>query len=150
MTDRITKHFTWYEATHSDTAERKGLKNDPPSDIQGNIEIAAEGMEAVRSLLGVPIEVTSWYRTQAVNDALDPPGSETSDHLTGFAVDFRAVGRDALACAKVIANSPLLFDQLIWYSSQNRLHISFAPANRRELMTKIPGGYAKGFDRVGS
>jgi hypothetical protein len=145
---RITKHFTWHEATHSDTAKRKGLKNDPPADIQGNIEIAAEGMEAVRSLLGVPLKVTSWYRSPGVNAAVG--GSKTSDHITGFAVDFRAVGRDALACAKVIANSPLLFDQLIWYPSQNRLHISFAPAHRRELMTKIPGGYAKGFERVGS
>jgi putative chitinase len=148
MTDRITKHFTWHEATHSDTAERKGLKNDPPADIQGNIEIAAEGMEAVRSLLGVPLKVTSWYRSPDVNAAVG--GSRTSDHLTGFAVDFRAVGRDALACAKAIANSPLLFDQLIWYPNQNRLHISFAPANRRELMTKISGGYVKGFEGVGS
>jgi uncharacterized protein YcbK (DUF882 family) len=100
-------------------------------------------MEAVRSLCGnQPIEVTSWFRTPEVNLAVG--GSETSDHITGYAVDFRVKDRKAKACARVIESSPLLFDQLIWYPDQNRLHISFAPGRRREVLTKIKGGYAKG------
>ncbi|MFW6300524.1 MAG: D-Ala-D-Ala carboxypeptidase family metallohydrolase [Oceanicaulis sp.] len=140
---QITKHFTWREATHSDTAERKGLKNDPPVTAQGAIEVAAEGMEAVRSICGdQPIQVTSWYRSPEVNAAVG--GSPTSDHITGYAVDFRAVDRNALTCARAIEASPLIFDQLIWYPGQNRLHISFAPGNRREVLTKTKGGYAPG------
>ena len=142
MSDNITKHFTWTEATRSQTAKRLGLDNAPDAEAQGRIEITADCMEAVRDLLGVPLHITSWYRSPEVNAAVG--GSETSDHLTGYAVDFRAKGRGALSCARVIEASPLLFDQLIWYPDENRLHISFAPALRGEVMTKVPGGYAPG------
>jgi len=148
VTDRITKHFTWREATRSATAQARGLANDPDAEAQGCIEITAECMESVRSLLGVRLKVTSWYRSPAVNKAVG--GSKTSDHLTGYAVDFRAEGRDAKACAAQIAASPLLFDQLIWYPNQDRLHISFAPPLRNDVMTRDPfsaSGYRNGLGK---
>lgn len=147
MTDHIAEHFTWTEATRSATARNRGLKNEPGPDEREHIKRAALGMEAVRSLLGVPLDVTSWYRAPKVNAAVG--GSKTSDHLTGYAVDFRPRGRQAKACAAQIAASPLMFDQLIWYPHQNRLHISFAPDMRGEVLTRDHkgGGYKPGLNR---
>jgi uncharacterized protein YcbK (DUF882 family) len=145
MSDKITPHFTWSEATRSATARKLDLDNTPTRAARDKIKTAAFGMEAVRSLLGVPLDVTSWYRAPAVNKAVG--GSPTSDHVTGWAVDFRARGRDAKACALNIAASPLLFDQLIWYPNQNRLHISFNPQMRNQVMTRdtsAPSGYVTG------
>lgn len=146
MTTHISTHFTWREATHSDTAVRRGLRNDPDDAVKQAIEDAAHGLEGVRSLLGdKPIDITSWYRSPEVNAAVG--GSKTSDHQTGYAVDFRPRAMNAYQAAKIIEASPLMFDQLIWYPAQDRLHISFAPKLRREVMTKRQSAtYAKGLD----
>ena len=61
-------------------------------------------------------------------------------------VDFKARGLSAHIAARRIIKSPIMFDQLIWYPAQDRLHISFAPGDRREVMTKPKGqpGYLPG------
>ena len=83
-------------------------------------------------------------RSPLVNEAVG--GSPTSDHITGWAVDFKARGLSAHIAARRIIKSPIMFDQLIWYPAQDRLHISFAPGDRREVMTKPKGqpGYLPG------
>lgn len=140
---KLSKHFNWGEALYSKTAQEKDLDNTPSEEAREAIETTALGMEAVRSILGAkPITVTSWYRSPDVNRAVG--GSETSDHVTGWAVDFTAAHIDALSAAKMIDRSPLMFDQLIWYPDQNRLHISFSPKSRREVTTKRAGKYLKG------
>lgn len=146
MTKRISTHFTWREATHSATAEKVGLRNAPSDKIKDAITTAAYGLEGVRSLLGnQPIQITSWYRSPEVNAAVG--GSKTSDHMTGYAVDFRAKAMNAYQAARMIEASPLMFDQLIWYPGEDRLHISFAPALRREVMTaRKASTYTEGLD----
>lgn len=146
---KLSQHFTWREATFSATAHREGIDNTPPQAARENIERAAFGMEAVRSLLGdKPITVTSWFRSPAVNKAVG--GSDTSSHLTGLAVDFVPSGVSALLAAKAITNSPLIFDQLIYYPDEDRLHIGWAEGDdeqRRELLTKRRGkGYEVGLN----
>lgn len=137
MHGKITRHFTWREALRSKKAFEKGLDNTPGPDAEKAIRKTAECMEFVRSLLGVIIDVTSWFRTALVNEAVG--GSPTSDHMTGWAVDFRARGLSAHTAARRIIASPIMFDQLIWYPGEDRLHISFAPGDRREVMTKPKG-----------
>lgn len=137
----LSQNFSWREATHSNTAERLGLSNEPGEQERENIKRCALGMEAVRSILGVPLRVTSWYRSPEVNRAVG--GSPTSDHQTGWAVDFVPLSHPCLEAARDIIASPLLFDQLIYYPD-GRLHISFAPAMRRDVLTKRAKGYLKG------
>lgn len=146
MTKRISTHFTWREATHSDTAERMGLSNAPTAEAKEAITLTADALEGVRCLLGSkPLIITSWYRSPEVNAAVG--GSKTSDHITGYAVDFRATGMNAYQAARRIEASPLMFDQLIWYPGEDRLHISFAPALRREVMTaRKASTYTEGLD----
>jgi zinc D-Ala-D-Ala carboxypeptidase len=142
---RLTDHFTLAEATRSAAAEQRGIANTPSPAEMDDIIWTAENMEAVRSLFGRPVQVTSWFRNAAVNAAVR--GSPTSDHLTGRAVDFRIPPYTAMETATRIAASPLMFDQLILYS--NRVHLGFRRLDgpqpvRRELKTRISGGYALG------
>lgn len=137
MSDRLSEHFTWAEATITQT----GLDNTPHGPAREAVIETALFMDGVRSLFGRPIEVTSWYRSPEVNRAVG--GSRTSDHMTGYAVDFRVRGVMALDAAQTIIASPLMFDQLIWYppfhpagQTGNRLHISAAPASRRMVLTR--------------
>lgn len=138
MSNDLTPHFTLAEATHSDKAVELGLDNTPPSVARENIYRAALGMEAIRSLCGdKPITITSWYRSPEVNRAVG--GSETSDHVTGLAVDFRHSTMDAKLVAEAISRSPLIFDQIIWYPEQGRLHVGWGSKMRCQVMTKRNG-----------
>lgn len=141
---KISPHFTLHEATFSATAEREGLDNTPDAETLENIKTAAFCMESVRSLLGgKPITVTSWYRSPAVNKAVG--GSNTSSHLTGLAVDFAHCRLNAYSVAKRIVDSSLMYDQLILYPEEHRVHIGWDRQNRREQLTKRRGKpYEKG------
>jgi zinc D-Ala-D-Ala carboxypeptidase len=142
---QLSANFTLAEATASARAKELGISNRPNAKALDAILDTALNMEAVRSLFGKPIRVTSWYRSKAVNEAVG--GSPTSAHISGRAVDFRIDGFTAMEVATRIAASPLMFDQIILYS--NRVHIGWRDPrgslpDRRELLTRIRGGYAPG------
>ena len=85
----LTPHFTLEELTRSTTAQRLGIANDLPPQLLGNIQAAADMLELIRTALGgVPIVVTSGYRSPSVNKAVG--GVTSSDHTQGYAVDFVA------------------------------------------------------------
>ena len=67
---RLTPNFTLEELTHSDTALRLGIDNTPPPDIIPNLIVLATGLEAIRAVLGVPVNVTSGYRCEALERVL--------------------------------------------------------------------------------
>lgn len=126
---QLTEHFSLEELTFSQAAARRGLSNQPGPDELGRLKRTAEGMEQVRDLLGVPINVSSGYRSKAVNAIIG--GVETSQHVRGEAVDFtaRRFGSVAETVAKIAA-SDIAFDQLINEYGQ-WVHISFInPAER--------------------
>lgn len=116
--------------------------NVPTPEIIDNLTVTANGMEAVRHLLGDrPIHVNSGYRCPAVNKAVG--GVPNSAHLTGFAVDFVCpeFGTPLEIC-KVLATAPLKWDQLIF--EQTWCHVSFAPTMRQEVLTSQNGHYGVG------
>jgi hypothetical protein len=60
-------------------------------------------------------------------------GSATSDHQKGFAIDFTCPDFGTpLECVKKISASDIQFDQLIQEGTW--IHISFAPAMRRQIL----------------
>ena len=140
----ISEHFTLEEATHSDTAIKLGISNQPSAVQLENLKHSAQGMEKVRALLGHPIGVSSWLRLPAVNVAVG--GSEKSAHMDGFAIDFTcpAVGVP-LEVAKKIAASDIKYDQMI-HEYGRWVHISFDPALRCQKLTifKPEGKYKPG------
>lgn len=128
----LSAHFTLAELIASDTAIRKGIDNTPPADVLARLGVLAEGLERVRAVLAVPMHINSGYRCPALNRAIgSAPGSA---HVKGDAADFVAPDfGNPRAVAKAIAESGIAFDQLIQEGAW--VHISFAPAMRREVLT---------------
>ena len=97
----------------------------PPA-IQGNLLTTANWLEAARGILGVPLDITSGYRTPAHNAQVG--GSSSSDHVNGLAADFEAEGLtpyqvyQQLQAAEDAGTLPA-FDQLIYYVADNHVHV---------------------------
>ena len=87
---QLTEHFSLAELTASTTAQRLGLDNTPGEDERRRLLATAEMLERIRSTLGVPVVVTSGYRSPAVNRAVG--GATSSDHARGQAADILAPG----------------------------------------------------------
>jgi hypothetical protein len=80
---KMTKHFTWSEATKSCSRVPESLA------LENNIINTAVNLEKIRTLLGnKPLFINSWYRPKSVNDKIKG-AAKNSIHLTGLAVDFR-------------------------------------------------------------
>jgi len=132
----LTAHFSLEEFTLSSTALALGIENKPTPEHLQNLRNLAEQMEKVRALFDVVIEITSGYRNPEVNRAVG--GVPNSAHALGHAADFHVLNLDDLAAAKVIRDSGLTFDQLI-YEKNRCVHLSVAPMMRRQVLRQ-PGG----------
>jgi hypothetical protein len=139
---KLSAHFTLDEFTQSQHAVRFGIRNTPDDAAAARLQHVALLLEEVRSLLGVPIIITSGYRSPALNKAVG--GSVGSQHMRGEAADFIAPAfGDSLSVCRAIAHSKIEFDQLIdeggaW------THISFVREGaRRETLTAwfTPGAH---------
>lgn len=132
--ERLTKNFNLSEFVVSQTAARKGLKNEPGAADLANIRnFLAPGLQKVRDLVGSPIVITSAYRSPMVNAAIG--GSRTSQHMVGLAADFTApqFGTPLDIC-RAIVKSGIDFDQLIMEGGQ-WVHVSFNAKPRKSVLT---------------
>ena len=84
----LSAHFTLAELTASNKAAQLGINNTPPEELLPRLVLTAEMLERIRSTLGVPIIVTSAYRSPPVNRAVG--GVTSSDHTQGHAADIVA------------------------------------------------------------
>jgi zinc D-Ala-D-Ala carboxypeptidase len=139
MATYLSPNFSLEELS---VTQQRGLDNSPSAAVIEELRRTAEQMEAVRRLMGDrPIVVSSGYRSKAVNKAVG--GSPRSAHLTGAAVDFNCHRfGDPLAVCRVLAASSLDFDQLI--EEGTWVHLSFAKARRRQVLTRSGPGYRLG------
>lgn len=134
--ERLSPHFTLEELIVSEVAARKNIDNTPTPPILTNLLRLAQTLEEVRSLLGgVPIIISSGYRSPALNDAIG--GSKTSAHKLGLAVDFKAPAfGNVFATAKTIAESGISFDQVI-YEYGRWVHLGLADASKLPRREKL-------------
>ncbi len=124
----LTPHFTLTELRGTGA----------PSTIQANLKRTAEFAEVVRSRLGVPLRVTSGYRSAAYNASVG--GSNTSAHVQGLAMDVVPVGLTLFgAYSKLNANTLPTFDQIILYPVQGHMHLAVGPGSRREIRIALKG-----------
>jgi zinc D-Ala-D-Ala carboxypeptidase len=129
----LSENFTLEEATFSETATRLGISNQPSPEQLENMKKAAEGMEAIRKLLGKPIRVSSWLRLPAVNKAIG--GAAKSSHMDGWAIDFTCSGYGTpFEVAKALKDSDIQVDQVI-HEFGRWVHVSFAPEMRGQFLT---------------
>ena len=83
---RLATVFKLSEFTRSATAKKRGVTNDPPESVVENLRnLCNEVLEPLREHFGVPIIITSGYRSALLNSLVG--GSKNSQHKYGEAAD---------------------------------------------------------------
>lgn len=134
----LSPHLRLSEVTYSDTAKRLGIDNTPTGEQLANLtELAAFIFEPLRVHFGVPIYVSSGYRSPALN-AATPGASASSQHSLGQALDLDQDGRGTGVTNRMVfeyIRKTLPFDQLIWEygddASPDWVHVSYRAQKRR-------------------
>lgn len=144
MDIQLSRNFRLSEFFTTDFPE---LQDIPSVQVLDNIKsLTGSILQPLRDYLGVPIKIHSGYRSASLNKKVG--GSQTSDHLTGRAVDISVPGVNELELIKAIRDLNLPFDQLI-ASGKGWIHISRRFWNRNEVLLKTGSGYQKtSFDKL--
>lgn len=142
-----SSHCSLATLCHSDTADRRGIDNQPDETSRANLRRLADTLTEVAKLLGAPLTITSGFRCETLNAAVG--GVEGSQHTSGQAADFKCpLAGTPAEIAHRIAASHIVFDQLI-LEFGSWVHLSIAAAGetpRREVL-HIPdraSGYLAG------
>ena len=137
----ITKHISYKEGVHSNTAIRRGIDNTPTDDQLYFMEIVAEEVfEPLREWVGGPIKINSFYRCPELNTAIG--GSATSQHCKGQAMDIDdTFGKATNAEMYNFIKENLDFDQMIWEFGDDDnpawVHVSYvSPEKNRNRCLK--------------
>lgn len=139
--DKISEHISYAEATKSQTAIRHGIDNTPnEKQLEAMRKVAENCFEPLREYHGMPIAITSFFRSPEVNEKIG--GSNTSQHCTGQAMDIDADVFDNGITNKEIfewLRANVTYDQLISeYPDEDGnprwVHISFIDNNRGEVL----------------
>ena len=86
---KLSENLSLAECTKSLTAKRLGINNEPDEWVTENLrQTAVNVFQPVRECLGVPIHVSSGYRSAELNKAIG--GSVRSQHVEGRALDLDA------------------------------------------------------------
>ncbi|WP_426809110.1 D-Ala-D-Ala carboxypeptidase family metallohydrolase [Pseudomonas sp. WOUb67] len=139
----ITPHFKFNEMTVSQLASRDGFDNTPPPEARANLQLLCCALEQVRALFGVPIFISSGYRSEKVNRLIG--GAPNSQHVQGLAADFTVVEVTPRETVRRISESDIPFDQLI-LEFDRWVHLSVTRGTpRRQVLTMRKGsGYLAG------
>ncbi len=142
---RMRRAFRWSELVASATARKLGLDNTPSPQARAALRLLVWNvLGPLRALVGQGLQITSGFRSPAVNEAVT--GSASSQHMRGEAVDFIVHGVASIDIVSLILQSRLPFDQLIWYAPERggHVHVSFTARreNRRELLYAPASGGA--------
>ena len=127
----MSKYFSLSEMTHSGTALRLGIPNDPTGEQIKDLYRLMDYLDKVREAFGKAIIVTSGFRSPRLNAAIG--GSKTSQHMKGQAADIRPHDIKELRQLLTTIRQVGGFDQLILEEPEGRtpwIHVSIAPANK--------------------
>ena len=158
----LSPHFRLREFTESATAQKHGIANEAPPEAVENLRGLCEGcLEPLREKLGLPVIITSGFRTKALNDII-VHSARKSQHMEGRAADFVVQGskikvqggqspsskvkdqvltpRELLikAFRTIITDPTVDYDQLIIYPTF--IHVSYVSKQvNRHKLTKANG-----------
>ena len=149
----LSPHFALSEFTKSATARSHGIKNEPaPEHVENLRALCVHTLEPLREALGLPIIITSGYRTKQLNHLL-VNHSVKSQHMNGQAADFyvdwngpkneEPSRRELLirAFRQIITDDVIAFDQCIIYPSF--IHVSYVRSGRKNR-SKLTKAFANG------
>ena len=122
---KISEHLELSELTRSESAKRNGISNMPTAEHIENFKIlATKVFEPIREHFGVPIRISSGYRSAELNKCVN--GSATSQHSTGEAIDIDQ-DQTTITNKQVFEyiKDNLAFDQLINEFNYSWVHVSY-------------------------
>lgn len=139
---RLSNNLTLAEVTKSATAKRKGISNEPTIEHLENLKaLALNIFQPLRDYFGVPITVSSGYRSADLNKLIG--GSTTSQHCKGEAIDIDVYGNLTNADVFSYLREHTNFDQLIWEFGDEKqpdwVHCSYKRLgrNRGEVLRAV-------------
>lgn len=137
---QISKYITYNEATVSQMAVRNKISNKPRVEQLEKMKNVGENVfDKVREHFGVPIRVSSFFRSDALNKAVG--GSKTSQHVKGQAIDMQGTGTLSNAEIFKYIKDNLDFDQLIWEYGNDKnpawVHVSYNKGHNRKQILYI-------------
>jgi zinc D-Ala-D-Ala carboxypeptidase len=156
---QLSTNLALSEVTRSETAKRKGISNMPtPEHIENFKKLAEKVFQPIREHFGVPIRISSGYRSEALNKAIGGAGKmvngkyvPSSQHCTGEAIDIDMDGT-SITNKQVFdyIKDNLDFDQLIAEFPVNEnpawVHVSYESTGKQRkqiLVAKKVGGATK-------
>lgn len=140
---KLTSNLSLAEVTKSATAIRKGIANTPTAThLIALKEVSKNIFQPCREHFGKPLAVTSGYRSEELNEAIN--GSKRSQHSKGEALDLDADVFGGFSNAELFnyIKNNLDFDQLIWEFGNNNnpawVHCSYkTQGNRNEVLIAV-------------
>lgn len=131
------RFFTYEEMIASSTAKRLRINNTPPPEADANLNtLCNEVLLPVRIQMGVPIIITSGYRSPELNAAVG--GVPNSYHIQGKACDIRITGEAfrTMLC-ELLLQQPKT-DLVIWEhkGSSQWIHVQWSFRPRHQVMNK--------------
>lgn len=145
---QLSKNLTLAEVMRSETAKRKGISNMPtPEHIENFKKLAENVFQPIRDHFGVPIHLSSGYRSAALNKAVG--GASSSQHCSGEAIDIDMDGT-SITNAQIFnyIKDNLNFDQLIWEfgtdTNPDWVHVSYESTGkqRKQILKAVKSGGA--------
>ena len=144
---QLSKNLALAEVIRSETAKRKGISNMPtPQHIENFKKLAENVFQPIREHFGVPIHISSGYRSKALNTAVG--GSLSSQHCSGEAIDIDMDGT-SITNKQIFdfIKENLNFDQMIWEfgtdTNPDWVHVSYESTGKQRkqiLVAKRVGG----------
>ena len=128
----ITPHFTFAELIKTNYLEYRSSVELLAKENLEKLDQLAWHLEALRSIIGSPLIITSAVRSEELNTALN--GSKTSQHLRMEAVDFVPLNKGAKSALKAIVKSGYPFGQLILEKRGLGQIIHFGVGTKREVL----------------
>ena len=103
---KLTEHFSFEELTatnHTDLLEANRAEAKASIILMSNLTYLANTLEEIRSLLGVPLRVTSGYRNNALNARVG--GSATSGHKKALCGDVVPIGMTVKEAFRILSDT---------------------------------------------
>ena len=140
---RISKHISYNEAVHSNTAKRRGIDNTPNEEQLYNMtKVAHNIFEPLRLYVGGAIKINSFFRSEELNKAIG--GSSKSQHCQGCAIDIDDIyGHKTNYEMFEYIRENLDFDQLIYEfgdaTNPDWVHVSYVSTgdNRNRVLRAV-------------
>lgn len=100
-----------------------------------NINYAMQCHQKIRTIIGLPFTILSWYRSEELNKAVG--GANNSDHKKGLAIDTTTIENNKEIAKRIHSQNFSFIDKIIYYKKQNFFHISYSREKGRNQYWEV-------------